>query len=321
MSSKATDRSEATLQAFTDRKGGGPQATLPLVLASVTVAVLALHLDAVIRYSEGAFWSGVLLSVVLSLVVGKIASATPEPRARLAVALALPAVFGAFIGVVVQALVLSAVGTGWGNAVRDLGGLVDTTSPVLWLGSGIVLGGVPAALVSVFLVIAARALRRVTGHDASERFAVPFTGAAGLFAAVGLVCVDASERAPLVVASSAAALALVVALVVDGSRMRFLRDVFSGKGGAFEIVPAHVLAADPSLAPLVAGAAASESAVLVRIAQNPGSYRAAAATPIALVGEDLETTLRPLSRRRRSALLMLGAMTLLTLASVVTHGA
>src|SRR5262245_50085560 len=156
MSSPA-DRTEATLKAFT-RTGGGPRATFPLVLTSVTVAVLALHLDAVVRYSEGAFWVGIVLSAVLSGWVGKIVAMTPDPRARLAAALSMPATFGAMIGIVVQAIVLAEVGTGWSNAVRDLGGLVDTTRPIPWLASGIVLGGVPAVAVSIFLVVAGRVL-------------------------------------------------------------------------------------------------------------------------------------------------------------------
>jgi hypothetical protein len=208
------------------------------VLTSITVAVLALHLDAVVRYSEGAFWAGVVLSGVLAAWLGKMLTATHEPKARLAIALVMPGMFGAMVGVIVQAIVLAEVGTGWTNAVRDLGGLVDTTNPVTWLLSGVVLGGVPALLVSIFLLVAARALRRVTGHDATERFTVPFTGAAGIIAALGLACVTPNEAAPLVVVAALAAIALLVTWLVDGSRMKFLRDVFSGKDGAFDIVPA-----------------------------------------------------------------------------------
>lgn len=320
MSSTAPDRSETTLKAFTST-GGGPRATFPLVLASVTVAVLALHLDAVIRYSEGAFWLGIVLATSLSAVVGKIVTATPEPRARLAIALTLPAVFGAMIGMIVQAAVLAEVGTSWATAVRDLGGLVDTTSPIPWIASGIVLGGVPAVLVSIFLVVAARALRRVAGHDAGERFTVPFTGAAGLFAACGLAIVERAEMAPLVVVALLASITLLVAWLVDGSRMKFLRDVFAGKDGAFEIVPAHTFAADPSLAPLVADASGSgATSVLVRVAQNPGSYRAAAAEPIALVADTVEASISPLRARRIAAVVMLGAMTALVLAASAVHG-
>lgn len=320
MSSTVPDRSQKTLEAFTS-SGGGPRATFPLVLLSVTVAVLALHLDAVVRYSVGAFWIGVSLAAVLSAVVGKIVTATPEARARLAIAITLPAVFGAMIGMIVQAMVLAEVGTGWANAVRDLGGLVDTTSPIPWIASGVVLGGVPALLVSVFLVVAARALRRLAGHDAGERFAVPFTGAAGLFAALGLACVKRSEMAPLVVVALLAAITLLVAWLVDGSRMKFLREVFAGKGGAFEIVPAHAFAADPSLAPLVADASGlGATSVLVRVAQNPGSYRAAAAEPIALVADTVEASIQPLRNRRLAAVVMLGAMTALAIAASAAQG-
>src|SRR5205085_6414150 len=133
-----------------------------------------------------------------------------------------------------------------------LGGLVDTTQPLPWLASGIVLGGVPALVVSGFLVLASRFLRRVAGHDAGERFGVPFTGASGMLAAIGLAWVAPNEAAPLVVVAALSAITLLVAWLVDGSRMKFLREVFAGKGGAFEIVPASAFAADPNLAPLVA---------------------------------------------------------------------
>lgn len=315
--SSATDRSEQTLQAFT-RTGGGPRATFPLVLTSVTVAVLALHLDAVVRYSEGAFWIGVVLSAALSAWVGKIITATPEPRARLTVALVVPAFFGAMIGIIVQAIVLYEVGTGYTNAVRDLGGLVDTTMPLPWLASGIVLGGAPALVVSGFLVLAARFLRRLGGHDAGERFGVPFTGAAGMLAAFGLACVAPNEAAPLVIVAALSAITLLVAWLVDGSRMKFLREVFAGKGGAFEIVPASAFAADPNLAPLVADVnGIGRTSVLVRVAQNPGSYRAAAAEPIALVADTIEASIQPLRTRRTAAVALLAAMLLISLVSAI----
>jgi hypothetical protein len=228
----------------------------------------------------------------------------------------VPAVFGAMIGIVVQALVLAEVGTGWTNAVRDLGGLVDTTRPVAWLASGIVLGGVPALLVSGFLVLASYFLRRVTGHDASERFTVPFTGAAGMFAALGLTCVAPNEAAPLVIVATLAATTLLVTWLVDGSRMKFLRDVFAGKEGAFEIVPATTFAADPNLAPLVADAnGIGRTSVLVRVTQNPGSYRAAAAEPIALVADTVEASIKPLRARRLTTAVLLAAMLLLSVAA------
>jgi hypothetical protein len=316
----SADRSEATLKAFT-RSGGGPRATFPLVLTSITVAVLALHLDAVVRYSEGAFWVGIVLAAVLSTCVGKIITATPEAKARLTAAFVVPAVFGAMIGIVVQGIVLYEVGTGHANAVRDLGGLVDTTQPVFWLASGIVLGGVPALLVSGFLAAAAYFLRRATGHDASERFSVPFTGAAGMFAALGLTWVAPNEAAPLVIVAMLAAITLVVTWLVDGSRMKFLRDVFAGKDGAFEIVPATAFAADPNLAPLVADAnGVGRTSVLVRVSQNPGSYRAAAAEPIALVADTVEASLGPLRARRFTTAALLAAMVVLSLAASAVQG-
>jgi hypothetical protein len=282
----------------------------------VTVAVLALHVDAVVRYSEGAFWVGVVLTAILSACVGKIVSATPEPRARLAVALVVPGVFGALIGMVVQALVLYDVGTGFSNAVRDLGGLVDTTQPLPWLASGIVLGGVPALLVSGFLVLAARFLRRLGGHDAGERFGVPFTGAAGMLSALGLAWVSPNEAAPLVIVAVLAGVTLLVAWLVDGSRMRFLREVFAGRDGAFEIVPASTFSADPNLAPLVADASGiGRTSVLVRVAANPRSYRAAAAEPIALVADTVEASIKPLRARRLAAAALLAAMLLLSVAA------
>jgi hypothetical protein len=315
----SADRTAATLQAFT-RTGDGPRATFPLVLTSVTVAVLALHLDGVVRYSEGAFWVGVVLSAAFAACVGKVVTATPEPRARLAVALVLPGVFGAIVGVVVQALVLAEVGTSWGGALRDLGGLVDTAHPVSWLASGIVLGGVPAMLVTLFLVLAARALRRISGHDASERFGVPFTGAAGLLSALGLAWVAPNEAAPLVVVTALSAITLLVAALVDGSRMNFLRSVFSGKDRSFEIVPAATFAADPSLAPLVADVnGLGSTSVLVRVAQNPGSYRAAAAEPVALVADTVEASLKPLRARRIAAAAMLTAMLALSVVATAAQ--
>lgn len=316
----SSDRTDATLKAFT-RSGGGPRATFPLALTSVTVAVLALHLDAVVRYSEGAFWVGVVLSAALSVLVGKVIAANPQPRARIAVSLVVPGVFGAVIGVIVQALVLVEVGTGWTNAVRDLGGLVDTTRPLPWLASGIVLGGVPAMLVSGFLVLASRFLRRVSGHDASERFGVPFTGAAGMLAAVGLAWVSPNEAAPLVVVAALSAITLLVAWLVDGSRMKFLRDVFAGNDGAFEIVPATTFAADPNLAPLVADVnGIGRTSVLVRVTQNPSSYRSAAAEPIALVADTIDASIEPLRTRRKAAVALLAAMLVLSVAASALQG-
>ena len=106
--------------------------------------------------------------------------------------------------------------------------------------------------------------------------------------------------------------------LVDGSRMTFLREVFAGKGGAFEIVPASAFAADPNLAPLVADVnGIGRTSVLVRVAQNPGSYRAAAAEPIALVADTIEASLKPLRTRRAAAVALLAAMLVISVVSAI----
>ena len=180
------------------------------------------------------------------------------------------------------------------------------------------LGAVPAVLVSIFLLVAGRALRRLTGHDASESFGVAFTGGTGLVATFGLVVVDRIAMAPLLAVTLASAMTLLLALLVDGSRMRFLRRVYAGKDGDFVIVPAHEFATHHALTPMVANA--GDGAVLLRVDKNLDSYRAAAAAPIALLPEHESDTLRPLRGRRIAAGLMLGAMGLLSALAAIAHG-
>jgi hypothetical protein len=305
----------APLRAFT-QPGSGPKTTFPLVLAAVTIAVLSMSLDAVPRYSQAAFVAGLGLTLVFAIVSGKVVDAIKASTWRTASSVILPTAFGAFIGMVVQAIVLFEVGTSWHSAVRDLGGLVDTTSPVPWIASGIVLGGAPALVVSLFLVLAHRSIRRLIGHDASEGFGVAFTGFAGLLAAFGLVVVDGIAAPPLFVVALTAGIVVLVALLVDGSRIRFLRDVYAGQGAGFDIVPADRFANDPALAPMVAEA--GSASVLVRI-DTHGSYRAAAIEPLAFVGDTESDTLRPLRRRRAAAAAILVGMSMFVGLGVVAH--
>jgi hypothetical protein len=302
------------------RRGDGPKLTFPLALVAITVAVVSMSADGVHRYSHSAFMVGVGLTLVLSVVVARAVDALKgEPGPRLAAALLLPAACGAFIGMVVQAVVLIDVGPEW--AVKDLGGTVDTTEPTAWVMSGVVLGGLPALLVSAFLLLAARALRRLHGHDASEGFGVVFTGAAGMLAAFGLLVVDDFGRPPLLLVAMLAAITLVVVLLKGAARVRFLRRVYSGADGEFEIVspdPRARLGGDPSLVPMVSNA--DSAAVLVRVHRTIGSYRSAAAEAVALVGVDEEDTLRPLLRRRIAASAMLASTVVLVALSVFSHG-
>ncbi len=294
-----------------------PKATFPLVLASVTIAVLSMSMDAVPRYSESAFFVGIALTIALAMLVGKVVDILGGSPWRLAASLLLPTAFGALIGMVVQAIVLSDVGSSWSHAVRDLGGLVDTTAPIPWIASGIVLGGLPALLVSIFLGLASRAIRRLTGHDASEGFGVAFTGGSGLLAGCGLLVVEGVAVPPLFVVTIASAVTLLVVLLVDGSRVRFLRTVYSGEASGFDILPADRFANDRSLAPMVANA--GSAAVLVRIEGRVGSYRSAAAEPVAFVAGTETETLRPLLRRRIAATCMLVAMIALAGLATLTH--
>ena len=312
----ATRHDDAASRAFTTG-GTPPKTTFPLVLVAVTISVVAMSVDAVPRYSHDAFFAGLVLTVVLSVVAGKIIDAFGPSPFRLVPTLLLPTLFGAFIGMVVQTLVLVDVGTSWSSAVRDLGGLVDTTDPLPWIASGVVLGGLPALLVTAFLVLAGRSIRRLAGHDAAEGFGVAFTGFAGVLAAFGLVVVNGIAVPPLLVVAIASAMAIFATLLVDGSRVRFLRKVFSGRAAGFDVVPAVRFADDPSLAPMVAKA--GSASVLVRVAENGASYRAAAAEPIALLGATEDATLRPLHRRRAAALAMLVAISALGALSALAH--
>lgn len=312
--SPARSHTEAAVRAFT-RLGAAPRPTFALAMISVTIATLSMHADMVAKYSVEAFWVGLLATVGLAVGVGFTVSAVSTPRGRMLAALGLPTVGGAIVGMIVQAIVLAAVDSNGGLAVKDLGGLVDSTDPVSWIAAGIVLGSVPAFAVSIFLVLAARALRRLVGNDAAESFGVAFTGVTGVIAAFALLVVDTWEMAPLLLVVVLAGFSVLMAFLIDGARLGFLRYVFSGGAAAragesvYEIVPADRFMHDPSLAPMVAQASAVS--VLVRVERNVGSYRAAAAEPIALLADtELEST-RPIRRRRLAAASLLVAMTLL----------
>jgi hypothetical protein len=293
-------------------------------LISVTVAVLALHLDHVARYSGDAFAVAVVATIALAWAVARAVSAAPAGAWRTLAATLLPAIGGALVGCVVQALVLRGVDP-TGDPVSDLQGLVDTSQPVAWIASGIVLGAVPALAVSIFLLLAARALKKLTGHDASEGFSVAFTGASGLLAALGIVVVDAGEAAPLVAVAGASLVALVVATLVDGARLRLLRQAWAGADGAFAIVPAARFGAAPSLAPIVSGgggvgaSGGARANVLVKVDRRPGSYRGAAAEPLALVGDTEEASTRPLRRRRATALSLVAAIAIVSALGALAH--
>ena len=321
---RADQRAEAAVQAFT-RIGAAPRPTFPLVLASVSVAVLAMHADLVAKYSLGAFWIGVVATAGLAIGVGRIVSRIPSARPRMAAALVLPTVGGALVGVLVQAIVLLSLrDLGGAIAIKDLGGLVDSTDPVSWLAAGLLLGALPALAVSVFLMLCARALEGRVGSDAAEGFNVAFTGGAGVLAAVGLVLVEPWELPPLLVVCVLASVSMLVSFLVDGARLRFLSEVWAGATGggenhvrsAYEVVPADRFMHDPSLAPIVTKAGAVS--VLVRVDRRVGSYRASAAEPIALLADTEAATTRPLRRRRAAtvavvvAMMMSGGLSILT---------
>jgi hypothetical protein len=313
------------VQAFT-RLGAAPRPTFPLALMSVTIAVLAMHGDLVAKYSLEAFWIGVAATAALAIVVGRVVSAIPAARTRMVAALALPTIGGAVVGMIVQAAVLFAIRDAAGAlAIKDLGGLVDSTEPVSWVLAGVLLGALPALLVSVFLMLAARALRSLVGNDAAEGFNVAFTGFAGVLAAVSVLVVAPWEVPPLLAVCGLAAISMLVAFLVDGARLRFLKDVWAGASSdpgshartGYEVVSADRFMHDPSLAPIVTKAGAVS--VLVRVDRRVGSYRAAAAEPIALLADTEEATTRPLRRRRAATVAVLGAMALSGALSVVTQ--
>ena len=322
---RADQRAEAAVKAFT-RIGTAPRPTFPLALASVTVAVLAMHGDLVAKYSLEAFWVGVVATAGLAIAVGRIVAAIPAARTRMAAALVLPTVGGAIVGVIVQAIVLFSLrDLGGAMAVKDLGGLVDSTEPISWLAAGLLLGALPALVVSAFLMLCARALRGLVGSDAAEGFNVAFTGGAGILAAIGLVIVEPWELPPLLGVCVLASVSMLVSFLVDGARLRFLSEVWAGATGggenhvrsAYEVVPADRFMHDPSLSPIVTKAGAVS--VLVRVDRRVGSYRAAAAEPIALLADTELATTRPLRRRRAATLAVLAAMAMSGGVSVLTQ--
>ncbi len=322
---RADQRAEAAVKAFT-RIGTAPRPTFPLALASVTVAVLAMHGDLVAKYSLDAFWVGIFATAGLAIAVGRIVASIPAPRPRMIAALALPTAGGAIVGVLVQAIVLFALrDSGGAMAVKDLGGLVDSTEPISWLAAGLLLGALPALVVSAFLVLCARALRSLVGSDAAEGFNVVFTGGTGILAAIGLVFVEPWELPPLVGVCALASLSMLVSFLVDGARLRFLSEVWAGAASAgdnhvrtaYEVVPADRFMHDPSLAPIVTKAGAVS--VLVRVDRRVASYRAAAAEPIALLADTEIATTRPLRRRRAATVAVIAAMAISGALSVLTQ--
>ncbi len=302
MSEKDHLRDVTALEAFT-KKASTPKTTFALILVSVAVASLSLSLDEVERYKPGAFIVGVGLAGLFAVIVAKGIEAVKDPLWRTTATVVLPTACGGVIGVVVQAMVLLEVGTSWDMAVKDLGGLVDTVHPVPWLMAGLLLGGLPALVVSGFLLLAGRAVKRLVGHDASEGFGVAFIGASGLISSFGLFIVKGMAVAPLFLVTVASAITVLVAILIDGSRIAFLRRVYAHTGEGFDIVPAEQFAHDPTLAPMVA--AAGGGSVLVRLPK--AEYRAAAMEPIALLADTEEETLRPLLRRRTAGAVLLVA--------------
>ncbi len=266
------------------------------------------------KYSTAAFWAGIFAARLVAIGVGRAVSAIRTPRARMAAALILPTIGGAIVGVIVQAVVLATVTRGSSViAIQDLGGLVDSTQPVWWILSGLFLGALPALAVSIFLMLAARALRRLVGNDAAEGFGVVFTGTAGLLAALSLSVAEVWEMLPLFAVIVLASCSVLFAFLVDGARLRFLRQVWAGVVNGdndqtrtgYEVVPAERFQYDPSLAPLVTHGGAAQ--VLVRVDRRVSSYRSAAAEPIALLADTEAETTRPLRRRRlAAAAVMLG---------------
>jgi hypothetical protein len=302
-----------TIDAFTKRTPTrGPKATFSLVLASVTIATVAMWIDGVPTFSHAAFYAGVILALGLALVLGTMIEALARrPGRRGVAAVLLPAAFGAIVGMAVQAIVLGDASPPAGTVLKDLGGAVDTASPISWIASGILLGGVPALGVSVFLLLAVRAIRRIGGHDASEHFGVYFTGACGISAALSANFmgggIDAAKLVlvPLFGVTTVSFVTLLSVLLIDGARMRLVRRVYAGEIDDLEVVPKERFADDPSLAPMIS--AAEGGAVLVRVDRG-ASYRAASATPLALVSEHAFQMLRPLVGRRFVTVVMLGLM-------------
>src|SRR5688572_11547844 len=125
---------DAAARAFT-KGGDGPRPTFALALVSVTVAVLAMHVDAIMRYSENAFFAGAIGALVLSIVVGKVVAAVPTASSRLLMSLLLPSAFGAMLGMIVQGIVLYDL-LYLTAPVYDLGGAIDTEHPGSWILAG-----------------------------------------------------------------------------------------------------------------------------------------------------------------------------------------
>lgn len=287
-----------------------PTLTLPLGLFATTITVYAMWVDGVVNFSRPACYLGVLLAAGLSVVTGSVV-ARQRGRSRIAAALLLPMLFGAMIGTVVQAAVL-----GSGTPAADLNGLITTAAPLPWLAGGIPLGAFPALLVAAFLLAGGRVVRRLAGFDASEATAVAFGGAAGVLAALGLhVVADRALRDPLLAVVAIAEVAILVALVTDAGRIRFLRGVYAGTTD-FDVVPAARFGNAPSLTALVANA--GSTCVLVR-RPPPGGYRASAGEPLGFLGDSERATLAPLLRRRVVAMVVLAVLTVFA-GTATLHG-
>jgi len=91
----------------------------------------------------------------------------------------------------------------------------------------------------------------------------------------------------------------------------------------YDVVPADRFQHDPSIAPMVAQRGQrSAPHVLVRVDRRVGSYRSAAAEPIALIADTEQETTRPLRRRRVAAMGVLCGIlagTALALAPYANH--
>jgi hypothetical protein len=324
--------SHTTIDAFTGSRGPHtPRMTVPLVLASVTVATLAMWVDDVSRYSATAVHVGVGLAFGFGVVLDEVLCVLARrPGRRLLATILAPVTFGVVIGMAIQSVVLGEAGP----IVKDLGGRVSTDAPGPWIASGALLGGLPAFLVAGFVLIAARSLRRVRGLDASDDFGVTFLGACGVVAGLGLDFVDFQgafepyepyERAdsvagaalPLLGVTLVSFVMLLRALLADSARIRLVRRLYAGQISDVEVAPADRFADDPSLRRMVSDA--REGAVVVRLHHN-ASYREGAAEALALVSETLEETLRPLIHRRLLSLVGLFLMGTF-LAFVATHHA
>jgi hypothetical protein len=275
----------------------------------VTVTTIALEIDHVPEFSRNAFVLGLVLASGLGFVLGNVLDVLARrPGRRTLAMLLLPAAFGAFVGMAVQAVMLGEVDPAAPAVLKDFGGLVATTSPAAWIGSGIVLGSLPALGVSAFLLLAARALRRTPGNDASDRFRLAFVGGTGVVAALALTSVHwnrALTGAPLAGVALVAAGSLLVALRSGSQRLRLLRRVYAGQIEGVEIVPRETFGEGVELLPQLTPAGGN--AVLVHTRRD-ADYRGASREPVALLSEAAAPTLRWLGRHQLTAATLAGTI-------------